>query len=172
MPDQLIGKPQRQIRQRADIDRDHAELRGAIELDRMTEQAEAGIVDDVFDLHPCGGQGRGDHVAGIGLFEIARDHDRRGSAAGGDFLRQRRQPIRPPRHQRQTMAVRCENARQFGAYSRRGTGNQRHTLGHDSMLLNLLQDRRITRPTRAYALGGMQATCKHDGVLKRTMRPC
>src|ERR1700716_248637 len=56
------------------------------------------------------------------------------------------------------MAIRCENAGQFGAYSRRGTGNQRHTLSHDLMLLNELQDMRLT--TRAYALSGMQATCK------------
>ena len=45
--------------------------------------------------------------------------------------RQRRQAIRAPRHQRQAMTVRGENARQFGAYARRCTGNQRHTLGHD-----------------------------------------
>jgi hypothetical protein len=29
------------------------------------------------------------------------------------------------------MAVRCKNARQFGAYARRGTRNQRHTLGQN-----------------------------------------
>ena len=131
MPDQMIGKPQRQIGHRADVDGDHAELLRAIQLDRLAEQAEARIVDDVLDLHPFGGQGRGDLVAGIGLFEVAGDHDRRGAAAGGDFLRQRRQPIRAARHQRHAMAFRCKNARQFGAYSRRGTGNQRHTLGHD-----------------------------------------
>ena len=81
MPDQLIGKPQRQIGHGADVDGDHAKLRRAIELDRMTEQAKACIVDDVFDVHARGGQGRGNLIAGIGLFEIARDHDRRGSAA-------------------------------------------------------------------------------------------
>src|SRR3981189_3746596 len=42
------------------------------------------------------------------------------------------------------MAVRCEHARQFGAYARRGTGNQRHTFSHDSMLLNQLH---VMRPT-------------------------
>ena len=110
---------------------DHAELCRAIELDRLAEQAEARIVDDVFDLDPCGGQGRGNLVAGIGLFEIAGNHDRRGRAAGRDFIRQRRQAIGAPRHQSHAMAVRCENARQLGAYSRRCTGNQRHTLGHD-----------------------------------------
>ena len=140
----LIGKPQRQIGQRADVDGDDAELLGAIELDRVAEQAEAGIVDDVFDLDAFGGQRRGDLVAGIGLFEIAGNHDRRGAAGGGDFAGQRRQTIRAPRHQRHAMAVGGENARQFGADARRGTGNQRHTLGHDSMLLNQLQDMRPT----------------------------
>jgi hypothetical protein len=33
------------------------------------------------------------------------------------------------------MAVCGENARQLGAYARRGTGNQRYTVGHDAMLL-------------------------------------
>ena len=127
----LIGKPQRQIGQRADVDGDDAELLGAVALDRLAEQAEARIVDDVLDLDAFGGQRRGDLVAGIGLFEIAGNHDRRRAAAGDDFIRQFRQAIRAPRHQRHAMAVRRENARQFGAYARRGTGNQRHTLGHD-----------------------------------------
>ena len=38
--------------------------------------------------------------------------------------------VDPPEAHRQ-MAVGCKNARQFGAYSRRCTGNQRHTFGHD-----------------------------------------
>jgi hypothetical protein len=32
-----------------------------------------------------------------------------------------------------------------------------------------LQDMRLTLATRAYALGGMQATCKPIGVFKRTV---
>jgi len=52
--------------------------------------------------------------------------------------------IRASRHQSYAMAVRCEHARQFGAYARRGTGNQRHTFSHDSMLLNQLH---VMRPT-------------------------
>ena len=168
MPDQLIGKPQRQIGHGTDVDRDDAKLLRAIQLDRVTEQAKACIVDDVFDLHPRGGQGRSNQLAGIGLFEIAGDHDRLGRAATSDFLRQRRQAVRAPRNQSETMAFRCKNARQFGAYSRRGTGNQRHTLGHDSMLLNY-SGYADNASEKAYALGGMQATCKHDGVLKRTI---
>ncbi len=77
-----FGKPQRQIGHRADVDGDDAELLGAIQFDRVAEQAEARIVDDVFDLDAFGGQGGGNLVAGIGLFEIARNHDRRGAAAG------------------------------------------------------------------------------------------
>ena len=101
MPDQMLGKTQRQIGQRANVDGDDAELLRAVELDRIAEQTEAGIVDDVLDLHAGGGQRRGDFVTGIGLFEIAWNHDRRRAAGGGDFARQRRQTIRAPRHQRQ-----------------------------------------------------------------------
>ncbi len=144
MPDQMPGKTQRQIGQRANVDGDDGELLHAVQLDRIAEQTEAGIVDDVLDLDARGGQRRGDLVAGIGLFEIAWNHNRRRAAGGRDFTRQRRQAIRAPRHQSQAMAVRCENARQFGADARRGTGNQRHTLSHDSRLLNHLHDMRLT----------------------------
>ena len=81
MPDQLIGKSQRQIGQRADIDGDDAELLVAVELDRIAEQTEARIVDEVLDLDAGGGQRRGDPVAGVGLFEIAGNHDRRAPPA-------------------------------------------------------------------------------------------
>ena len=74
-------------------------------FDRVAEHAEARIVDDVFDLDAFGGQRRGDLVAGIGLFEIAGNHDRRGAAAGRDFVRQRRQTIGASRHQGHAMAV-------------------------------------------------------------------
>src|SRR3979490_1565862 len=69
------------------------------------------------------------------------------------------------------MAIRCETAGQFGAYSCRGTGNQRHTLSHDSMLLNELHDMRLTRGTRAYSLGGMQAACKQIGAFNARQLP-
>ena len=97
MPDQLIGKPQRQIGQRANVDGNNAELLRAVQSDRVAEQAEASIVDDVLDLHPFGGQRRGDFVTGTGLLEIARNHDRRGAAGYDDFGRQRRQTVRTPR---------------------------------------------------------------------------
>ena len=110
------------------------------QLGRAAEQAEAGIVDDEFDLETGRGQRRRDPVAGIGLLEIAGNDDRRSAAGGDDFVRQRRQPVGAPRHQRHAMAIRRENARQLRADARRGAGNQRHTLGHESMLLNKLQD--------------------------------
>jgi hypothetical protein len=65
------------------------------------------------------------------LFEIAGNHDRRGTAGGGNFIRQRRQAVGAARGQSHAMAVRRENARQLGAYARRGTGYQRYTVGHD-----------------------------------------
>jgi hypothetical protein len=47
------------------------------------------------------------------------------------------------------MAVECKNARQLGAYARRCTGNQRHTLGHDEMLLKSSQGFTVRMGTRA-----------------------
>jgi hypothetical protein len=85
MPDQLIGESQRQIGRRANVDGDNAELFRAVQFDRVAEQAKAGIVDDELDLHPFGGQRRGNPVAGIGLFEIAGNHNRRRTAASRDF---------------------------------------------------------------------------------------
>jgi len=67
------------------------------------------------------------------------------------------------------MTVRCENPRQFGPYSSRGPRNQRYALSHDPMLLNKCTMFKPSRETRAYALGGMQATCKPIGALKRTV---
>src|SRR5258708_19143745 len=67
------------------------------------------------------------------------------------------------------MTVRCENPRQFAPYSSRGPRNQRYALSHDPMLLNKLHNVQPSRETRAYALGGMQATCKPIGALKRTV---
>ena len=128
---------------------DHAELLGTVAVNGPAEHAEARIVDDVVDLDAFGGQDRGNLVTGIGLLEIAGNHDRRRAAAGHDFVSQFRQAIRTSRHQGHAMAVRCENARQLGAYARRGTGNQRHTLGHDSILINQLQEMRLTAGTRA-----------------------
>jgi hypothetical protein len=37
------------------------------------------------------------------------------------------------------------------------------------MLLNELQDTWLSHSTKAYGLGGMQAICKHIGLLKRTV---
>ena len=65
------------------------------------------------------------------------------------------------------MTFRRKHARQFGAYSRRGTGNQRHTLSHDSMLLKLLcNDVAPGICSRPQALGGMQAVRKHTAIIK------
>ncbi|KIT81856.1 hypothetical protein QT20_00140, partial [Staphylococcus aureus] len=75
--DQLIGEAQRQVGQRADVDIDHVELVGAIACHREAEQAETGIVHQVFDLDPGLGQGLCDPVAGVGLLEVAGNDDRR-----------------------------------------------------------------------------------------------
>ena len=54
-----------------------------------------------------------------------------GAACGDDFAGQRFEAIGAARRQGDPVAFRREYARQFDAYSRRGTGNQRHTLSHD-----------------------------------------
>ena len=127
---------------RADVDGDDVELFGAIHFDRVAEQAEARIVDDEFDLGAFGSQRGRYPIARIGASEIAGNDNRRGAAGAGDFRRQRGQAGGPPRDECDAMAVRCENARQFGANASRGTGNQRHTLGHDSMLLSSMADQK------------------------------
>src|SRR3954447_13889976 len=109
--------------QRADVDGDDAELLCPVELDRITEQAEPRIVDEVLDLHTFLNQRRGDFVAGLGVFEVARNQNRRGTASGDDFSSQGQEAIPAPADKGEPMAVRCENARKFRAYSRRRTGN-------------------------------------------------
>ena len=96
---------------------DDAELLGAVPTDGLAENAESGIVDEVFDLHPLGGQYGGNLLAGLGLLEVAWNHDWRRAARGCDFTGQRRQPIRAPRRQGHAMTVRGKNACQLGAYS-------------------------------------------------------
>ena len=131
----MIGKPQRQVGKRADVDRNDIELIDPIALDRLAEHAESGVVDDVFDLCAGGSQGLGNSAAAVGLRKVAGNDDRCRPAGRRDLTGQRFQAIRTPRHQRHAMTLRCKNTRQLGAYARRCTGNQRHTLSHDSLLL-------------------------------------
>src|SRR5262249_61468747 len=91
--DQLAGKSQRQVGQRAHVDVDDAELLGAVEFGRGAEQAEARIVDKVFDLGAGLGQRGSDPVAGIRRLKIAGDQYRRVPAGGGDLARERGQTI-------------------------------------------------------------------------------
>ena len=135
MADQLIGKPQRQVGESPDVDRNHAELFVAAPFGGMAENAESSIVDDVFDLDVFLSERRGDPVAARGLFEVAGNENRALAAPRDDFARQRFEPLRAPRHQGDPMTVRREHPRQLRTYSSRGTGNQRHALSHDSKLL-------------------------------------
>ena len=138
---QLIGKSQRQIGQRADIDRDHRELLVAVELDGATEQTEARIVDEEFDFNAFSGQRGGNLVAGVCLLEVARNHDWSARAFDGDFRGQYLQPVGASRHHRHAMAVGSKDTYQLSANPRRSTRNQRHTLGHSS---------RTLKPIRGY----------------------
>ena len=114
-PDQTVGKPQRQVRQGADIDRDDVELLCAIELHRLAEQAEACIVDDELDIDACRLERLLDPVAGIALFEIAGNHDRRSTAGCRDLAGELCQTVRAPRDQRHAMAVRGKYPRKLCA---------------------------------------------------------
>ena len=110
---------------------------GAVELGRVAEQAETRIVDEVLDLDACVGERRGNRVAGVGLLEIAGNHDRRAPAGGGDFARQRASGDRrgAPSAQHDGRCAAKTRAR-FGADSRRGPRYQRHPLGHDQCSRN------------------------------------
>jgi hypothetical protein len=79
---------QRQVGQSPDIDVDDAELFGPVEFDRLAEQAEAGIVDEILDFDVCRAKRRFDLVDAP-------------SAPGDDRSRRRRAPVRcrcPTKH--------------------------------------------------------------------------
>src|ERR1700754_2468258 len=103
----------------------------------MAEHSEARIVDDIFDLDVSSSERRGNPVATVGLLQIARNDNRRRAACGNDLAGQRFEAIGAPRRQCNPVTFQRKQARQFDAYSRRGTGNQRHTISHGSMLLKL-----------------------------------
>src|SRR3954447_15312818 len=72
-----------------------------------------------------------------------------------------------PRRQHDPMPFGREQTRQFGAYARRGTGNQRHALSHDSMLLkSFVRYLTANACSRPQALGGMQGIRKHASIVK------
>jgi hypothetical protein len=131
MPDHLVRKPERQIGHGANVYVDDAELGRTIQIGGAAEQAEACIVDEVFDFDPLIRKNGGDPVAGAVLLKIAGNDDRICCAAGSEFISQRLQARGTTRHQRNAMPVHCKYSRQLAAYPRRGTGYQRHTLGHD-----------------------------------------
>jgi hypothetical protein len=91
------------IGQGDDVDGDDAELLCPIEFDCIAEQTESCIVDDELDLHIFRGQRVGNFVAGIGMFEVARDQNRRRAASGDDFARQAREAIPASVNQGQSM---------------------------------------------------------------------
>ena len=141
---------------------------GTIEFDGPAEQAEAGIVDDVFDLDVRRRERGDDLVAGIRLFVIASDHDRQGFSGSGDFIGQYCQPILAPACDRHTMAVRRKDARHFRAYPRRGPGNQRYTFGHDQKLLSSIAGRRLATPRREHrGKAGCKTPCRQAGTRAR-----
>ena len=118
MADQLICEAQRQVGKRADVDGDHAELVVTVALDGVTEHAETGVIDQILNLDAFSRQRGLDGVAGVDLFEIAGDDDRRRTAGCGDFPSELVQTIGTARRQHNTMTVRGKNPRQFHAYAR------------------------------------------------------
>lgn len=88
------------------------------------------------ELDIFGGERGRDLLAGISFLEVAGDYDRLLAALGGELVRERLEPVRAPRRQRQTVSIRGEHPRQLRADARRGTGDQRYPLSHDRSLLN------------------------------------
>ena len=131
---QLIDKPQRQIRQRPDIEIDHRKLVGAIERRYAAKQAEARIVDHIFDLDILRLQRRGDDIAGFGLLQIAGDDDRAGricrGVRGHDLVGEGFETVGAARHQRHACSAGGEQLGQFITDARRRAGYQSDTPGH------------------------------------------
>ncbi len=127
----LIGEPQRQIRQRPDVEVDHRELIGAIQFGDAAEQSITGIVHEVFDLDALGGERRRDPVSGIRVAEVAGNHDRGNSTRRGDFGRQCIEAIGTPGDQSHPVLVGGKHTGQFGADPGGSTCYQRHQMSHD-----------------------------------------
>ena len=89
-----------------------------LDLDRPAEHAEPRIVDDILDIGAGGLERLLDAVTGIGLFEIAGNHDRCRSPGRRELAGQRGQTIGPARHQGDPVAIRRENPGEFRSYSR------------------------------------------------------
>ena len=117
------------------FDINDADLLVAVAFDRIAEHAEAGIVDEIVEFDLFGRKGSGDPIAGIRLLEIAGNHDRLLAARAGEFVRERLEPVRTSRRQREAMPVRGKHARQLRADARLSAGDQRYPLSHDPSLL-------------------------------------
>ena len=119
-----VDEHQRQFGQRAHVDIDHRQLFVATERRRGAAQTKAGIVDDNRRLQALRRKLRGDYRRGIATFEIHGDHGRAGTTAPGDIIGQRVEPVLPPRHESQLMAVRGEHFGQGDADAGRCAGNE------------------------------------------------
>ena len=86
------------------------------------------LLTTIGGVEPARGQLRGDAPDSIPPLEIDAQHRRRRAARGGDLVGERGEPLLPPRHQNQLMAVRGEDTRQRRADARRRAGDQRDRL--------------------------------------------
>ena len=111
MATQAVDEGERQFGKDTDIEVDHGELLGAIELRRCSEQAKARIVHDILRLQPLRGEFRGNPLRRVIAQKIERQHVRPRLAFRGDLVGNFGKPLFTPGNQDQMMAVLCENAR-------------------------------------------------------------
>ena len=105
VPGDAVEPAQRQVGERADVEIDHGELLGAVEIGGLAEQAEAGIVDHDRGLEAGGAQGVRQPRRAVGLAQIGGDHVRARMTGGGDLVGQGVQLRLAPRGEHQRVAV-------------------------------------------------------------------
>jgi hypothetical protein len=97
-----------------------------IELGGLADEAEAGVVDNVFGLEPTGRKLRLDAGPGVGLGEVDRQHQRPWPALGGDLVGKRVELAFAPGDQHELVAVCGKHARKRRADAGRSAGDNDH----------------------------------------------
>jgi hypothetical protein len=109
-----IDEGQRQLGEEANVEVDHGELLGMIELERLADQAEACIVDDVSRLDRMGGDLGFDRLSGVGSREVDRQHQRARTSRRGDLVGHGIELRFAPRDQHEVVSMIGEHPRQRG----------------------------------------------------------
>src|SRR5579862_7447960 len=125
MAGEAVDEGQRQFRERADVEVDHAELLVARQVGGPSDESETGIVDDDLRLELEQQELPANPDCRVTLLEVHRHHDRTGMPRRGDVIGKRVETILPPRHQDKRVAVRRKNPRQLRADAGRSARYQR-----------------------------------------------